>query len=249
MSLVANQASLAGKRVVVNEFHPGSGSPDALFPFAVYDSLVRLMHYRVASVAWFCDMHQGQFLNYSVANARPHIARARNQIILWNPYAGALERPRSKVACFMPSCFATPRQANEAAVQSEAAGRLPWALGELGADFYLLNDLDQARHYDRVVIFLAYADREAEQNLYAFLTKGATGKRVLLLTGVSRLWGPVGQRIFRRIDASLSEVLPVAPAGTRLVSKGAFILPAGDLLLGATYSSGLPPKYSLSRRA
>ncbi len=225
MSLVANRARLAGKRPVANEFHPGSGSADAMFPFAIYDSLIRLMQFRLPSVAYFCHMYKGEFTNYSMANSEEHVARARNQMILWNAYESVPAWRRSSVACFMPSGFATPQQATEAARQFGTGGRLVWALGELGADFYLLNDLDQARHYDKVVIFLASADREAEEKLHRFLTQGFKDKRVLILTSVSRLWGPVGHRISPRIDASLLDVLPASPVGSQLVEKRATLLP------------------------
>ncbi|GMU19905.1 MAG: hypothetical protein AMXMBFR13_00090 [Phycisphaerae bacterium] len=229
MSLVANKARLAGKRAVANEFHPGSGSADAMFPFALYDSMIRLMRFRVPSVAFFCDMYKGEFTHYSMADSREHVARVRNQLMLWNAYRDDPEEHfsarRARVACFMPSAFATPLQAKEAAAQFGTGGRLVWALGELGADFFLLNDLDQAEHYDRVVIFTAWADRAAEEKLHAFLLNGCRGKRVLVLTGVSRLWGPVGGRLSKQIDASLGEVLPVTPAGTRLVQKTAEVLP------------------------
>jgi len=225
MSLVANRARLAGKRAVANEFHPGSGSPHAMFPLAIYDSMIRLMQFRVPSVAYFCHMYQGEFTRYSMANSEEHVARARNQAILWNAYPSVPSRRHSQVACFMPSNFATPQQANEAASQFGTKGKLVWAMGELGADFYLLNDLDQARDYDRIVIYLAYADREAEDKLFRALSgREFANKKVLVLTGVSKLWGPVGRRHSQELDASLAEVLPVAPDGTTLVSKPAELM-------------------------
>lgn len=224
MSLVANRARLAGKRAVANEFHPGSGSPHAMFPLAIYNSMIRLMQFRVPSVAYFCHMYQGEFTHYSMANSEEHVARARNQAILWDAYPDVPERRRSRVACFMPSNFATPQQATEAAAQFGTKGHLVWAMGELGADFYLLNDLDQAADYDRIVIYLAYADREAEDKLVSALRDGFKGRRVLILTGVSRLWGPVGARHSRQIDRSLEEWLPVLPAGQRLVTRPATLM-------------------------
>lgn len=225
MSLVANRARLAGKRAVANEFHPGSGSPHAMFPLAIYDSMIRLMQFKVPSVAYFCHMHQGQFSNYSMAHSEEHVARARNQAILWNAYPDVPKRRRAPVACFMPSNFATPQQADEAASRFGTKGHLVWAMGELGADFYLLNDLDQAADYDRIVVFLAYADQEAEEKLVTALTNHFSGSKVLILTGVSRLWGPVGARRSRRIDRGLAEWLPVSPVGGELVSRRATLLP------------------------
>ena len=226
MSLVANTAALAGKRAVANEFHPGSGSPSAMFPLAIYDSMIRLMQFRVPSVAYFCHMDQGEFTRYSMASSEEHVARARNQAILWNLYAEVPPRRRSSVACFMPAAFATPQQADEAASQFGTKGKLVWAMGELGADFYLLNDLDRAREYDRIVIFLAYADREAEAKLAAALSGELAGKKIIVLTGVSTLWGPVGRRTSKQIDRSLHELLPAAPTGGNLVARAA-TLPGG----------------------
>ena len=225
MSLVANRARLAGKRAVANEFHPGSGSPHAMFPLAIYDSMIRLMQFRCPSVAYFCHMYQGEFASYSMANSQEHVARARNQAMLWQAYANVPQRRRSKVACFMPSNFATPQQASEAADRFGTRSALIGALGELGADVYLLNDLDQAADYDKLVIFLAYADREAEAKLHALLKSDLTGKRVIVLTSVSKLWGPVGRRVSQRIDADLAEVLPVIPVGERMVQKTAEVMP------------------------
>jgi hypothetical protein len=225
MSLVANRALLAGKRAVANEFHPGSGSPRSMFPFAIYDSMIRLMQFRVPSVAYFCHMYRGEFTGYDMANSEVHVARARNQAILWRAYEGVPRRRRSDLALFMPSRFATPQQARECAGRFGTQSPLLWATGELGADCYLLNDIEEAARYENIIIFPAYADREAEAGLQTFLSEVAPQKRVLILTSVSRLWGPVGQRVSREIDASLRDELPVSPAGDRMVEKTTTLLP------------------------
>lgn len=225
MSLVAGRARLAGKRAVANEFHPGSGSPRSMFPMAIYDSVVRLMQFRVPSVAFFCHMYRGDFTSYDMASSEAHVARIRNQTVLWRAYRNVPERRRSDLALFIPSRFATVRQAEEGAKRFGTQSPLIWAAGELGADSYLLNDLEQADRYENIILFLAYADREAEDELHTFLTDVLPRKRVLILTSVSSLWGPVGRRRSKRIDACLEDELPVSPAGSRLVERHATILP------------------------